>query len=172
MVDAASYCSAPPLETYSCLFLPPRLTRAQEARRPRAPLRVVKREVRESELDSVEYTVDAADEVDVKPDIGPEIKRDPRQLMARVAAIAIRRPPSAASLEEAQWPAATNYRTQPLCSVPSARLGPADPPRRPGRPKGSKSRPRIAAVTTTVTPPVRVAAAKACAKMAAKPNRS
>ena len=133
-----------------------------EARRPRAPLREVKREVRESEPDSARYAVD---EVDVKPDIRPKIERDPRQLTSRVAAIAIRQPPSAASSEEAQRPGTSNHRTQPLCSVPSARLGPADPPRRPGRPKGSKSRPRIAAVTTMVTPPVRVAAAEACAKM-------
>ena len=147
MVDAASYCSAPPLETYSRLFLPPRLTRAQEARRPRAPLREVKREVRKSKLDSAEYAVDASDEADIKLNIRPVIMSDPRQLTARIAAIAIRQPPSAASSEEAQRPSTSNskpstsnYRMQPLCSVPSARVGPADPPRRPGRPKWAKSR--------------------------------
>ena len=93
LVDAASYCSAPPLATSSrLLLLPPRLMRAQEARRPHAPLRVVKREVRESEPDSVEYAVDVTDEVDVKPDIGPTVECDPRQLTACVAAISIRRP--------------------------------------------------------------------------------
>ena len=176
-MDAASYCSAPPLATSSCLLLPPCLTRAQEARRPRAPLRDVKREVRESEPDSAECMVNAADEeVDVKPDVKPKVAQDPRQLTARVAAITIRQPHSAASEEEAQKlvPSDTgpaNYRTQPLCSVPSARLGPADPPQRPGRPKGSKSRPRIAAVTTTATPPVRGAAKRASIKMATASQR-
>ena len=164
-----AYCSAPPLTSS---FRPPRLSRAEEARRPRAPLRVVKREVRESEPDSVEFAVDVNDEVDVKPDIRVKIERDPRHLTARVAAITIRQPPSSASSEEPQRPTTASYRTQPLCGVPSARLGPADPPRRPGRPKGSKSRPRIAARTTTATPPVRLAATKANARMAAKPNRS
>ena len=171
LVDATSYCSAPPLATSSHLLLSPRLTRAKEARRKRAPLREVKREVWESEADLAEYAVDASDESDIKPDIKPVIERNPRQLTACVAAIAIRRLPSAVS-EEAQRPSTSNYRTQPLCSVPSARLGPADLPRRPGRPKVAKSRPQIAAVTTTITPPVRAAAAKACARMAAKPNRS
>ena len=172
LVDAGSYCSAPPLATSSRLLLPPRISRAQEARRPRAPLWEVKREVRESEPDSTEYAIGADDVVYVKPDIGPVVERDPRQLTARVAAIAIQEAPSAASSPEAQRPSTSNYRTQALCSVPSARLGPADPPQRPGRPKGSKSRPRFAAVTTTTTPPVRLAAAKANVKMAIRPNRS
>ena len=85
----------------------------------------------------------------------PEIEPGPRQLVARVAAITIRQPESAASTssEEAQVPSTSFYRTQPLCRVPSAELGPADPPRRPGRPKGSKSWPRIAAVHSLLVPP-------------------
>ena len=130
---------------------------------------MVKREVRESEPDSVEFKVETTD--DVEPDVEAMIMRDPRQLTARVAAEAIRQPPSAASSEEPQRPGTANYWMQPLCSVPSARLGPTDPPRRPGRPKGSRSRPWIAAVTTTTTPPVRLAAAKANVKMAIRPNR-
>ena len=132
---------------------------------------MVQREVRESEPDSVESTVDATDKVDVKPDIEAMIARDP-QLTAHVAAIAIQQPPSAASSEEPQRPGTANYQTEPLFSKPSARLGPAVPPRRPGRLKGSKSKARIAAVTATVTPPVRVATAKASVRMAARPNRS
>ena len=124
------------------------------------------------EPDSVEYGVDASDEPNVKPNIRPVVVSNPRQLTARVAAIAIRQPASAASSEEAQRPSTSHYRMQPLCSIPSARLGLADPPRRPVRPKGSKSRPRITAVTTIATPPVRLAAAKACVKMATRPNRS
>ena len=156
-----SYCSAPPLRTSSHLLLPPRISRAQEARRPHAPIREVKREVDESEPDSAEYGIGASDVIDVKPDVKPKIAMDHRQLTVRVAAIAIRPATSPASSPEAQSP---SYRTQALCNVPSARLGPADPPRRPGRPKGSKSRPRIAAVATSTTPPVREAAKASAAK--------
>ena len=129
---------------------------------------MVKQEVRESE-DSAEYEIGAGYTIDVKPDIKPDIALDPRQLTVRVAAIAIRPATSAASSPEAQRP---NYRTQALCHVPSARLGPADPPRRPGRPKGSKNKPRIAAAATTTAPsPVRLAATKANSRMTARPGR-
>ena len=84
LVDHASYCSAPPLRTSSHLLLPPRVSRAQEARRPRAPIRETKREVRESEPDSSEFAIGQGDEVDIKPDIKPDIRPgvtlDPRQL--------------------------------------------------------------------------------------------
>ena len=90
LVDAASYCSVPPL-TYSRVTLPPRLTRAAEARHPRAPLRAVKAEVRESEANSVEFAVN---DEDVKPEVASiKIELDPRQFLARVAAISIRQPP-------------------------------------------------------------------------------
>ena len=161
------------LRTSSHLLLPPRLSRAQEAQRPRAAIREVKREVRESEPNSSEYGIATSDVVDVKPDVKPEVAMDPRQLTVRVAAIAIRPAPSAASSPEAQGPPQPSYRTKALCHVPSARLGPADPPRRPGRPKGSKSRPRVAVVaTTSVTPPVRLAARSANRKISARPSRS
>ena len=88
--------------------------------------------MRESEPDSGEYEIGASDAVDVKPEIKPEVALDPRQLSVRVAAIAIRPAESAASSPEVQRPSAPNYRIQALCHVPSARLGPADPPRRPG----------------------------------------
>ena len=93
--DHASYCSAPPLRTSSHRLLPPRLSRAQEAQRPRAPIREVKCEIRESEPDSSEYGIGASDVVDVKPDVKPEVTMDPCQLTVRVAAIAIRPAPSA-----------------------------------------------------------------------------
>ena len=90
-----AYCSAPPLST-STLRLP-RISRAQEARRPREPLIVVKREVAESSIESVEFVVD--DDVkgfeDVKPSVKVEI--DPRQLRAGIASLSIRPPQSAAS---------------------------------------------------------------------------
>ena len=170
-VDHTSYCSAPPLRTSSHLLLPPRISRAQEACRPRPPIREVKREVRESEPDSNKYGIGAEDAIDVKPELKPEVVLDPRQLTVRIAAIAIRPAPSAASSPEAQRPQAPNYRTKALCHVPSARLCPADPPQSPGRPKGSKSRPMIPAIATSTTPPVRKAAEKASAKMAASSNR-
>ena len=176
--DHASYCSVPPLRTSSHLLLPPRLSRAQQAQRPRAPIRETKREVRESEPDSSKFAISPAKEADIKPDIkldiGPEVTADPHQLTIRVAAIAIRPAgASAASSTEAQRQPVPNYRTQPMCHVPSARLGPADPPRKPGRPKGSKSRARIAAIATTaVAPPMRLAARSANRKMTARPSRS
>ena len=102
--DHEAYCSAPPLRTSSHLLLPPRITRAHEARRPRAPVREVKREVRESEPNSSEYGIGSSDVIDVKPDVKPEVALDPRQLTVRVAAVAIRPAPSAASSPEAQRP--------------------------------------------------------------------
>ena len=130
--DHEAFCSAPPLRTSSHLLLPPRISRAQEARRPRAPIREVKREVRESEPNSSEYAIGASDVVDVKPDVKPDVTVDPRQLSFRVAAVTIRPASSAALSPEAQRPQQPAYRTQSLCAIPSARLGPADPPRRPG----------------------------------------
>ena len=51
-----AYCSAPPLTSF---FRPTRLSRAEEARRPRAPLQQPsKQEVRESEADSIELVID------------------------------------------------------------------------------------------------------------------
>ena len=90
--DHEAYCSAPPLRTSSHLLLPPRITRAQEARRPRAPVQEVKREIRESEPNSSEYGIGASDVIDVKPDV-KDIVMDPRQLTVRVAAVAIRPAP-------------------------------------------------------------------------------
>ena len=115
-----SYCSAPPLKTSSRILLPPRPTRAEETRRPRAPLRAVKAEVRESESESVEFIVDEEDDVDVKPDVQVKIEPNPRHITAQVAAIAIRQPDSAASTssEEDHRPIGPNiapYRCAGSC---------------------------------------------------------
>ena len=181
-VPRDAYCSAPPLTSAPLILLPPRLpSRAEEARRPRttlahrprAPLlAIVKREVRESEMDSAEFIVDERDAVDVK--VEPKIEPDPRHLSAQVAALAIRHPDSTASTasEEAQGPSGIAYRTQPLCTIPSSQLGPAAPARKPGRPKGSKSKPRIPVTFGLPVPPVRQAAAKARAEMSTSKNRS
>ena len=111
------------------------------------------------------------DEEEEKVDIKPLIKPDPRHLSARVAAISIRPPESAASTSSGE-DRHSSYRTQPPCRVPPCQLGPADPPQRPGRPKGSKSKPRIAPVQGLPVPPVRAAAARACTNMASTSNRS
>ena len=160
-----AYCSAPPLTSS---FRPPRLSRAEEARRPRAPLqRPVKQEVRESEADSVEFAFDEDIERPVKQEQPVKIKQDPRQLTLRIAAIQIRQPASSASTSSGEAPgpsgsgSGTAYRTKGLCQVLSSQLGPADPPRGKGRPKGSKSRPRIAISFGLPTPPERAASAKA-----------
>ena len=136
LVDASSYCSAPPLATSSRILLPPRPTRAEEARRPRTPLRAVKAEVRESETDSVEFVFEDEEEEKPEGDVKPRIELDPRQLSARVAAISIRQPESAASTFSGEERNCL-FRMQPPCRVPPSQLGPADPPRRPGRPKGA-----------------------------------
>ena len=148
------YCLAPPLTTSPHVLLPPRLSRAEEARGPHAPLRPVKREIRESESESVEFVVDEEEvERPIKVERQVKIEPDPRQLSVRIAAIAIR-PKSTAS------------------TVPFGQLGPADPPRGCGRPKGSKSRPRIPKIYGLPVPPERAAAARACEEMTALSNRS
>ena len=57
-----SYCSAPPL------VLPPRPSRDQEARRPRAPIWLGMREPPDSEAETV-LAISDADAIDVKPDV-------------------------------------------------------------------------------------------------------
>ena len=88
--------------------------------------------------DSVEFVVDQEDlerpvkvEQPVKSERPFVIELDPRHITARIAAIAIRQPTSAASTssEESPGPSGTAYRTQALRRVPSSQLGPADPPR-------------------------------------------
>ena len=155
-----AYCSAPPLSTTT--LQPPRLSRDVEARRPRAPLTVVKREIESSETESVEFVVDKKFEIDVKPRVGVEL--DPRQLRAEVTALLLRPTPSSASTSSGEGAAAPgpskwSHRTAALCCIPSQSLGPADPPRGRGRPKGSKSRPRIVFVLMTM--PERAAKLKA-----------
>ena len=136
-----AYYSAPPLSAST--LRPPRLSRAQEERRVRAPLVIIKREVAESSIESVEFFVDEDDEdlKDVKP---VKIEADPRQLRAGVAALAIWPQESGSSSEPATaapGPSQWAQRTQALCRIPDQSLGPANAPRGRGRPKGSKSRP-------------------------------
>ena len=99
-LERDAYCSAPPLSTSS--LRPPRISREAEARRPRAPLFEVKREI-ESLIDSAEYIVEEL-VIDVKHPIKVEV--DPRQLRAGIAALAIRPPPSTASTSSGEAAAA------------------------------------------------------------------
>ena len=155
-----AYCSAPPLSITT--LRPPRISRDIEVRRPRAPLVIVKREIDSSEVELVEFVVDDEFKIDVKPQ--PKVVLDPRQL----AALSIRPTPSSASTSSGEGAAAPGsnqqaHLTEALCRIPSQSLGPADPPRGRGRPKGSKSRPRIAFGLSTM--PERVAKVQAEANL-------
>ena len=95
----------------------------------------------------MEFVLD--EDFEVKPPV--KVERDPRQVRVGLAALAIRPPPSTASSSAfedtaAAAPGPSNWgvQTAALAAIPRRELGPADPPRRRGRPKGSKSRPRIA----------------------------
>ena len=137
--DAHAHCSAPPLQTS---FRLPRLSRDVEAViRPRTPLRPTKQEGGSETGAVAEFALDNADEAKVKVEAEEpiEVAEDPQQLCARLAAVRIVR----------QDPA-TNQ------------------PRGPGRPKGSRSRPRVEQRFDTSAPPDRGEAKKARAKMAPK----
>ena len=107
-----------------------------------------------SSIESVEFV--AEEIVNVKPEVDLKIELDPRQLRAGIAALAIRPPPSSTSSSSSMGePAAAapgpsghgepwGIRPQSHGRIPEGDLGPADPPRRRGRPKGSKTRPRVA----------------------------
>ena len=145
-LDREAYGSAPPIQIS---LRPPRLTRNSEARRPRAPLQTPEFKVR-AEISSIELIKDVSDcKPDITFDCKPDIPFDPRQqsdpLQASLAALAISS--SSSSIDEKSAPGPSRYaeplgiRGAHLCHLPDGDLGPADPPRRRGRPKGSKSRP-------------------------------
>ena len=141
-LDREFYCSAPPLSTSSLRL--PRLSREVEARCPRAPIVEMKREVTSS-IESAEFVQDK--DFDVKPALKIEV--DPRQLRVGLAALAIRptSPSSsgdAAVAASAPGPSQWGVRSAALCQIPEGDLGPADPPGKRGRPKGSKTRPQVA----------------------------
>ena len=124
-LSRGAYCSAPPVP--SSFLCPPRLTRETEASRPHAPIDTrFKCKAEISSIELVEFVAD--DDYNVKPVVKMEL--DPRQLRAGIAALAIRPPPSSASSETGE----------PAAAAP----GQANPPRRRGRPKGSKTRPGVA----------------------------
>ena len=116
----------------------------------------------------MEFIVDEED-VERPIKVEPKIEPFPCQLSVRIAAIAIQ--PASAASTSSEEPYVPEYRTQPLCRIPSGQLGPAETPQGRGRPKGLKSRPRIESVHGLPVPPKRAAAARARDSMASS-NRS
>ena len=133
------HCSAPPLQTS---FRLPRLSRDAEAvTRPRAPLLAVKGEDGSESGAVFEFALEALDEFEVKVEAEApvEVGAEADHLCARVSAVRI----------------ATPART-------------TSSPRKPGRPKGSKSRPRVEPRHDKSAPPEREEARKALARIAAR----
>ena len=119
-------------------FRLPRLSRDVEAvTRPRSPLRAVKEE--QDSLGAVcEFVMDPPVEVKVEVDAPVEVGAEANRLCARVSAVQIAAPPNVVIS-----------------------------PRGPGRPKGSKSRPRVGPRHDRWAPPEREEARKASARIAA-----
>ena len=166
-LDRDAYCSAPPLSTST--LRPPCLSREAEARHPRAPIVDVKREVGSS-IESVEFVLD--DEFDVKP---PKVEIDLRQLRRGIAALTIAHlptSPSSSTSGDAGAPGPSNWgiRLAPLNRIPEGNLSPADPPRKRGRPKGSKTQPRLA--FSLVTLPERKESAMARQRIAVMSSKN
>ena len=135
--ETPAHCSAPPLQADYRL---PRLSRDVEAiTRPRAPLRPLKWEEESTTGAVAEFQMDIADELEVKVEAADpeEVAEAPRLLCARLAAVRVSPEPAAVSR-----------------------------PRGPGRPKGSKLRPRVKPEFDTSAPPERDEAKRARAKWA------
>ena len=118
----------------------PRLTRDVEAvTRPRAPLHPLKREESSTGAEAG-FEINPFDEVVVKVEAAePEATAEAPRLCARMSAVRIHPEPTA-----------------------------TDRPRKPGRPKGSKSRPRVERNFVTSAPPEREKAEEARAKWTPK----
>ena len=139
--DQPAHCSSPPLQA---AFRLPRLPRDVEAvTRPRRPLRPAKWE-EASDADAVwEFDIGQLDEVVVKVEAeevaeAPIEVREEREVRAQFLALRVAPP------------------------------APAAAHRKPGRPKGSKSRPRVEPRHDKSAPPEREEARKASARIAAQ----
>ena len=134
--EAPAHCSAPPLQSN---FRLPRLSRDAEAvTRPRSPLLPAKWEESSESGAVVEFGVDEFDEAEVKVEEEEpiEVAEGQQGLCARLSAIRIL-PQATATVR----------------------------PRGPGRPKGSKSRPRVEPRFDRSAPPERGEAKKATARI-------
>ena len=135
--ESPAHCSAPPLHADYRL---PRLPRDVEAvTRPRAPLRPLKWENNSSTDAVADFRLDATDALEVKVEAAEteEEAEAPRLLCARMAAVRV-----------SPEPATINK------------------PKGPGRPKGSRSKPRVEPEFDTSAPPERDEAKKARARWA------
>ena len=139
---AEPHCSAPPLQSH---FRLPRLSRDAEAvTRPREPLWAVKEEAASECEAVVEFALGALDDVAVKVEAEEEAEEPVEEGVE-------------ASRVRAQFSAITIAPPAPTASHP----------RKPGRPKGSKSRPRVAPRFDVSAPPEREEARMASARIAA-----
>ena len=133
-----AHCSSPPLQA---AFRLPRLSRDVEAvTRPRMPLRPVKWE-EESETEAVvEFEIRRPDEVEIKVEAAeaPIEELEEREARAQLSALCVTQP----------TPATTGC------------------PKKRGRPKGSKSRPRVDPNHDRSAPPEREELKKASARIA------
>ena len=117
-----------------------------KAKRPRAPILEVKREVGSS-IESAEFVLDN------KFDVEPEIRVGPAATAAGSSSARHRacvRVFQRVRRRRGTRPVKLGGRSAPLSRIPEGDLGPADPPRRRGRPKGSKTRPRVAFCLVTL----------------------
>ena len=137
-----AHWSSPPLQA---AFRLPRLPRDVETvLRPRTPLRPAKWEVASDTYAVVEFGIGRLDEVQVKEEAedaaeAPLVAEEEREFRAQFATLRVAPPAPAAD----------------SC------------PRKPGRPKGSKSRPRVAPQHNIAAPPERKKAREASAKITA-----
>ena len=124
----------------------PRLSRdAETVTRPRMPLRPIKAEGGASEYGAVcEFEVDRRDEVAVKVEAEEEAE------------------------ESVVERAAANSVCAQFSTVRIAPPTPATAPRRPGRPKGSRSKPRVEPQFDKSAPPEREEARRALARIVNK----
>ena len=138
--ECPAHCSAPPLHTDYRL---PRLPRDVEAvTRPRAPLRPLKREESSTGAEAG-FEISLFDEVVVKVEAeevaeAPVAAQEEREVRAQFSAMSVTPP------------------------------APRAAKRTPGRPKGSKSRPRVEPRHDRSAPPERGEAKKAAARIAAQ----
>ena len=136
-----AHCSSPPLQA---AFRLPRIPRDVEAvTRPRLPLRNVKWEEASETYAVVEFGIGRLDEVVVKVEAeevaeAPVAVKEEREVRAQFSALRVAPP------------------------------APAAAKRTPGRPKGSKSRPRVEPRHDRSAPPEREEARKASARIAAQ----
>ena len=136
-----AHCSSPPLQT---AFRLPRIPRDVEAvTRPRLPLRHVKWEEASEANAVVEFGIGRLDEVVVKVEAeevaeAPVAAQEEREVRAQFSALSVAPP------------------------------APRAAKRTPGRPKGSKSRPRVEPRHDRSAPPERGEVKKAAARIAAQ----